>query len=67
MNNLSRDQRKVLAEFFGNFAITWIAAGIIAPYISKQDLFKSPESLIISLVWAVFSILAMLELTKGGK
>lgn len=33
MRKFSRDQRIVTAEFLGNFAVAWLAAGLIVPVL----------------------------------
>ena len=46
MKQLTVDQRKVLAEFFANFAVAWLATGIIGPVITKRNLSETGFSLI---------------------
>lgn len=62
-----RDQRMALAGFFANFAVAWLAGGIIGPFLEQKSLENTLKPGIFSLFWGGFSIWAMLFLTKGGK
>jgi len=67
VKKLSSDQRRALSEFLANLAVAWLAAGIIAPTIEKKNLLEAIQSAIMPVLWAGFSLLAMLSLTKGER
>ena len=66
MKGLVRDQRKVLAEFCSNFSVAWLAAGVIAPYVSGQALNRVGQSVAISVSWSSFSLIIAIYLTRNG-
>lgn len=66
MFKFSKDQKFLFAEFCGNFAVAWLAAGLIAPLfigIENNDLFKL--ILTASLSWSGFLLIFMLYLGRG--
>ena len=62
---LSRNQKNALAGFLGNYAITWLAAGIIAPVVTNSYSEKTGKVFLISTIWVVVSLMWMLLLTGG--
>lgn len=66
-NKLSINQRKALAEFYGNFAVAWLATGVVAPYVSGQVNIIAIPSAVFSIIWAIFLLGFMLYSTKGGE
>ena len=64
---LSFDQRKVLAEFCANFAVAWLAAGVITPYVAEKGLSEVIKPVGMSVFWAGFSLVFMLFLVKEKK
>lgn len=55
MRKLSRNQKTILGEFLGNFALAWISFGLIAPVFAPIDSLRLLiVRLIISLAAAAF-------------
>jgi len=67
MEQLSLNQRKALAEFCANFAVAWLAAGVIAPFVAGEYLLDIFSVIAMSVSWAGVSLAFMLFLTQGGK
>jgi len=67
VRKLSLDQRRVLAEFCANFAVAWLAAGVIAPYVAGISFLEVIKPVAMSVFWAGFLVTLMLFLVKGGK
>ena len=65
MKNLTKEQRVVFAEFLGNFAVAWLAAGLIAPFVTKEELGKVIQQSLIPVMLATVLLITMLYLTKG--
>ena len=61
---LSQKQKEKLAEFCGNLAVAWLAAGVIGPYISKEELAFATQSTFFSIFLAGVLITFMLSLVK---
>lgn len=64
---LNFSQRKSLGDYCGNLSIAWFAAGIIGPYVTRQDLRETWGVVIFSLLASGFFLMAMLVLMKGGR
>jgi len=64
---LSLNQRKALGEFCANFAVAWLAGGIVGPYISGQITEKAISTAVTSIIWATVLLGIMLYSTKGGE
>lgn len=64
---LSKSQKQVLAEFFGNFAVAWLAVGLIGPFFQEKSVSEAIKSGVISIAWSGLLIWGMLFLTKGGR
>lgn len=64
MKNLSEAQRLVLAEFCGNFAVAWLAAGIVGPIIVERTFIIAVKPVIMSIIWASMLLFVMLYLTR---
>jgi len=64
---LSFKQKEKLAEFFTNFAVAWLATGLISPYVAGKSLAEGVKPAIMSLFWTWFSLTAMLYLVKEKK
>jgi len=62
---LSLNQRKVLAEFCANFAVAWLAGGIIGPYVSEFNPKNIIQIVLTSVVSAGILMMLMLSLVKG--
>lgn len=67
MKRLSLDQRRALGEFCGNFAVAWLAAGVVGPYVTGKSFLEVSKSAIFSVIWAGVLLIVMLYLTKGGR
>ncbi len=65
--NLSPKQKEKLAEFCGNLAVTWLAAGIIPSFIAGKITIELFKPAVISLVPAGVLLTIMLSLVKGEK
>jgi len=65
VKNLTKEQRVVFAEFLGNFAVAWLAAGLIAPFVTKEELGKVIQQSLIPVMLATVLLITMLYLTKG--
>lgn len=66
MFKFSRDQKFLFAEFCGNFAVAWLAAGLIAPLfigIESRNLFRL--ILASSFSWSGVLLIFMLYLVRG--
>jgi hypothetical protein len=67
MDRLTLDQRKVLAEFCANFAVAWLAAGLVAPLVVGKTLAEiSKQGFLMSLGWGMFFVGSAAYLVKGG-
>lgn len=64
---LGLDQRKVLAEFCGNFAVAWLAAGVIGPIFTFTSAEAFIPNLVASLTWSAVLLTVMLSLTEKKK
>lgn len=64
---LSAGQKSGLAEFCTNFAVAWLTAGVIAPYISRQNFSEIFQIMIMSITLAGSLLSLMLYLTKEVK
>lgn len=64
---LSLKQKEKLADFCANFAVAWLAAGIITPYLAGKEFSQIIKSIGMSLFWAGFSLVFMLSLVKEEK
>jgi hypothetical protein len=62
---LSLNQRKVLAEFCANFAVAWLAGGIIGPYVSGLNPNNIIQIVLTSVLSAGILMMLMLSLVKG--
>ena len=67
MKKLTKDQRKLLAEFLGNFAVAWLAAGIIAPVMKGGIDTNDFTKIFFSITYSVILIFLMLNLVKPTK
>lgn len=67
MKRLSFDQRRSLGEFCGNFAVAWLAAGIIPVFLTDRVTVEVIKQSALSVVLAGILLTVMLFLTKGGK
>jgi len=67
MKGFSKDQRRALSEFCANFAVAWLAAGLVAPYAAGKTLEEASRSASMSVIWAGVLVVVMLFLTKGEK
>jgi len=67
VKRLSLDQRRVLAEFCANFAVAWLAAGVVGPYVAGKSLLEVSKPAIFSVIWAGVLLIVMLYLTRGEK
>ncbi|MCL5675964.1 MAG: hypothetical protein M1120_02455 [Patescibacteria group bacterium] len=65
--DLSREQKKLIAEFCVNFAIVWLGAGIVTPIIFKTLSLDVLSSGVFSLFWALFLMVFAVNLVKGVK
>lgn len=63
LGKLNLDQKKVLAEFCGNFAVAWLAAGVIGPVLTFTPAETLIPNLVASLVWSSILLAIMLSLT----
>lgn len=52
MQKLTRDQRKMIADFFANCAVAWLSAGVITPFFLNKKFF---DFMIFSLWGLIFS------------
>lgn len=64
LGKLDINQRKALAEVCGNFAVAWLAAGVISPTFTFTPVETLVPNLIASLVWSTVLLTMMLSLTK---
>jgi len=62
---LSLNQRKVLAEFCANFAVAWLAGGIIGPYVSGFNPNNIIQIVLTSVLSAGILMMLMLSLVRG--
>ena len=54
---INMDQKIILAEFYSNFAIVWLAAGFVGPIFSPiENRFIFIVRLILSLIFARMSL-----------
>jgi len=67
MERLTINQRKILAEFCANFAVAWLAAGIIGPVVAKREPSEIGFSVAISLIWGGLSLISGVLLVKETK
>lgn len=67
MKQLNLDQRKALSEFCTNFAVAWLATGIIGPMLTRQFFNDIKYALPISLVWGIISLYSAVYLLKDKK
>lgn len=67
MKKLSKDQRRALAEFSGNFAVAWLATGIIVPFITGGITIEGVKGAVLSLIWTGVLLKIMLSLLEGGR
>jgi hypothetical protein len=61
---LSQKQKEKLAEFCANFAVAWLAAGLIGPYFAKESLEIVLRSASTAILMAGFLLMLMLSLIK---
>lgn len=71
MKKLTIDQNKVLAEFCTNFAVAWLAVGMIPSILLGKDLAESKNILAASILWSgallVFAIYLVRRKKRRGK
>lgn len=67
MKKLSWDQRRALAEFCANFAVAWLAAGVIGPLVAGWNLSAMLRPATMSTLWAGVLLIIMLYLTRRSK
>ena len=67
MKKLSKDQRRLLAEFCANLGIAWLAAGIIAPLVTDRVFSEVVKPGLIAVSWTGFLIIFSLYLLKGAR
>jgi len=61
---LSQKQKEKLAEFCANFAVAWLAAGLIGPYFAKEKPEIVVKSASTAILMASFLLMLMLSLIK---
>jgi hypothetical protein len=64
---LSKDQKYLLAEFCNNFAVAWLAAGVIVPSLTAKTLSEFSVPALQSAYWATILLFFMLYLTREKK
>jgi hypothetical protein len=64
---LTKDQRKSLADFCNNFAVAWLAGGLIGPFVTKARFEAAFQQSVASIALAGVLLAIMLYLTKGEK
>lgn len=68
MKNISGAQKQFVAEFLGNIAVTWFAAGVIGVFLGGAKTFLE---ILLSISWGLFFSVAFLYagiyLIKGVK
>ena len=67
MIKLSKEQAKLLAEFFANLGVAWLAAGIVAPLITGKIVSEMIKSGLIAVSWTGFLLIFSLYLFKEFK
>lgn len=67
MRKFTLDQRRSLAEFCGNFAVAWLAAGLIPSFVFGKVTYEIIKPVATSFVAAGGLLTIMLSLLKGGK
>jgi len=67
VKQLSLDQRRALGEFCGNFAVAWLAAGIIPVFLIDRVTLEVIKQSSLSVILAGTLLTVMLFLTKGGR
>lgn len=60
-------QKDILAEFFCNYAIAWIAGGFIAPFVAGWDSIKLQGVVLLAAFNIAFSFALMLLLVREKK
>ncbi|MEK7550442.1 MAG: hypothetical protein AAB535_01515 [Patescibacteria group bacterium] len=63
----SRKQRDILAQFFCNYAITWLAGGIIGPFTTNWNSADNISIVLASLLSVGVSVVMMLYLVKENR
>lgn len=68
MEKFSKDQRKILADFFMTIAAGWFGAGVISTaFIRPENLADIASNLGMGLAFAYICLRFALFLTKGRK
>jgi hypothetical protein len=67
MLKLSKEQAKLLAEFFANLGVAWLAAGIITPLLTGKVFSEVINSGLIAVSWTGFLLIFSLHLLEGVK
>lgn len=67
MKKLSVGQAKVLAEFCGNFAVAWLATGVIVPFYLHKSFLEFVGSAVWGGLFAVILLICALILAKRIK
>lgn len=62
---LNKDQRKGLAEMFGNLIVAWIASGFIVPLLSGEFYGSLLRTIFITLSIGSMCLFSMLYLLKN--
>ena len=61
---LELEQKKSLSNYLSNMSISWFAAGIIGPFVTKQSFTETKGIIIFSALVAVILLILMLLLLK---
>lgn len=64
---LNLEQKKSLSTYLGNLSIAWFAAGIIGPFVTKQNFIETKGIIVFSSMSAIIFLTLMLILLKKGK
>jgi hypothetical protein len=64
---LELEQKKSLSNYLSNMSISWFAAGIIGPFVTKQSFTETKGIIIFSALVATIFLILMLILLKKGK
>jgi len=63
--NLNTGQRQTMADFYTNFAVTWITFGLVSPiFVGTKSSVEFVSKLLISLFATIFSLSFALKYKK---
>lgn len=65
MKKYSSGQLRILAEFFSNLSLAWLAGGVIAPYFTKLNLYDKLSFTIIGLIASYIFISIALQISRN--